>query len=368
MYFRKMSVHLFIKHLLRTVLPDVLHYYIKEIVLNATRIYNKLRGNVYLPKTRDMIHIEPTSYCNLNCEFCAYGVKETPKKNVKLHDFIMRVDDATRSGYSHIGLTPITGDIFMDKGVLEKIQYLEDNESVNSYHFYTNGILMDKAKIDYLMSCKKLSALHISIYGHDMESFIHLTNGTKSEYQMLLKNLNYLMTVPMSIINDRIFLNQRVDSRFSKRNNTHESNLYSISSLLSDRLNHKLNVTSNFNNWGGLIQQSRIKPFIKVNNHKVFKHGVCKLILSKNQIMTDGVVNACACRDANATLEIGNVKENSLDDILDTTTSTPYKQLILQQQRGDFNEICKHCDFYESIYDKSDDIERNDKLINLINS
>ena len=44
-------------------------------------------GNSYISNPRETIHIESTSYCNLNCVFCAYGKKSTPKINVSIEHF-----------------------------------------------------------------------------------------------------------------------------------------------------------------------------------------------------------------------------------------------------------------------------------------
>jgi hypothetical protein len=65
--------------------------------------------------------------------------------------------------------------------------------------------------------------------------------------------------------------------------------------------------------------------------------------------MANGVVNACACRDVDATLAIGNIESEPLADIL-SARNAEYRRIIDEQQAGNFRPVCKGCDFYRSIY------------------
>ena len=52
-------------------------------------------------------------------------------KNMSNDFFIKVVNQAIEMGYKNIGLTPTTGDIFMDKEIFNKIKYLEERKSLN---------------------------------------------------------------------------------------------------------------------------------------------------------------------------------------------------------------------------------------------
>ena len=79
------------------------------------------------------------------------------------------------------------------------------------------------------------------------------------------------------------------------------------------------------------------------------------MIYSRLIVGPNGLVNACACRDANFTLKIGNIKDNKLRDIINIKNPT-YKNLIDRQEKNDFPAVCKSCDFYRSIYQKNDPV------------
>jgi hypothetical protein len=60
-------------------------------------------------------------------------------------------------------------------------------------------------------------------------------------------------------------------------------------------------------------------------------------------------VNGCACRDVDATLQIGDLNSTPLRDIV-SAKNPAYIQLIDEQQRGEFRPVCRSCDYYKSIY------------------
>ena len=60
-------------------------------------------------------------------------------------------------------------------------------------------------------------------------------------------------------------------------------------------------------------------------------------------------MNGCACRDVDATLRLGDIRETPLRDII-SSRNPAYMSLIDEQQRGEFRPICRSCDMYSSIY------------------
>ena len=106
-----------------------------------------------------------------------------------------------------------------------------------------------------------------------------------------------------------------------------------------------------YNNWGGMVTEQDLRGLdmaIK-GEDGVHKSGACSLLFNQVQVMSTGVVNGCACRDAEGTLQIGDLRQQPLAEIL-STRNDAYIQLIEEQQRGDFRPVCRSCDFYKSIY------------------
>ena len=148
----------------------------------------------FIPDILNNINIETSSRCNLGCKFCAY-----PKRNLDAHPhqimsnelFEKIIKNVKKMGYKNIGLTPATGDIFMDKKIFDKFSLIE-KYNFNGFYFYTNFIPISKDQIQKLVISPKLKFLGLSIYGHSLETFKKFTNSNDVSYKKLLENLNYL--------------------------------------------------------------------------------------------------------------------------------------------------------------------------------
>lgn len=327
---------------------------LKKNVKLALRQLNFIRKKQYIPDILEHINIESTSLCNLKCKFCAYDkrdLKEVPLQTMNFDMFKNITDQCLQIGYRNFGLTPVTGDVYMDKNINDKLDYLETLEKLNGYYFYTNFIAITEKKIDKLFDYKKLKNLGLSIYGHDEESFIKFSKGTKSSYRILLKNLDYLNNqLEKKDYTFEIELIQRTSRNFDLNEST--SDLSSILKKLKQNKYINYDMNHNFTNWGGLVEEKHISDLnIKFQKELTKKTGSCSLIYSRLSIGSNGIVNACACRDANFTLKIGDLKKDPLKNIISYKNSK-YKELIQNQERNNFSEVCDKCDFYRSIYEK----------------
>lgn len=331
--------------------------YLKKLIRNIFRkiiIYkNYYFENSNIPYNLKSIYIENSSKCNLNCKFCGYykrDLKKHPMEIMQNNSFIDYINQAIGFGYENVGLTPATGDIFMDKEIFEKLDYLENLKSLKGYHFTTNFIPIKDGNIKKILQYKKLNHFGISIYGSDKETFMQFTQSTKSSYNKLIKNLNDLNKEIIFNNSIEITIWQRSEKNFKLEKS--ESELSNVIKKLIKNPNISYAYNEEYNNWGGMIKKIDVADLnIDLVEGKTFKKGPCSLIFSRNIIGADGKVNACACRDANFELTIGNLKEQRLSEIL-SKKNEKYMKIINDQNKGNFHSVCKNCDFYVSIYDK----------------
>lgn len=308
---------------------------------------NKWLKREFLPTGRAAFCIETSSACNLKCRFCAYEKKRSPR--VSMPDGMFRdcVEQALQLGFREFGLTPTTGDVFMDKNVFNKFRFLDSHPQVQAYHFFTNFTVVDAKKVRELVTVKKLSSLVISIYGHDEKSFVEIAKSSPKIYRRLLSNLETLISLkdswPFSLA-----IGWRSTFDVPK---TSSSDLM----ILVDRL-RALGVSVNpshglYNNWGGMITEDDVAGLnIKIwDDDTLPKLGPCAKLFDGFQVMATGVVNGCSCRDVDATLQIGNVATTPLKDILSRKNEL-YMELIQEQEQGFFRPVCRNCDFYRSVY------------------
>ena len=110
------------------------------------------------------------------------------------HEFFVDcVTQAVGMGFRRFNLTPCTGDIFMDRGIFRKLEFLESNAQVDSFEFFTNFTILKPKDIEQLTKLQKLKSVVLSIYGHDLETFMAITKSTEKVYHRLVANLETLL-------------------------------------------------------------------------------------------------------------------------------------------------------------------------------
>ena len=320
---------------------------LKNIAVRAEIAVNRALGREFIPADLGPFNIETTGACNLKCRFCAYEKKGSPKVSMADDVFAGVVEQALDMGFDRFHLTPCTGDVFMDRHFFQKLQYLDAHPRVREYNFFTNLTIPTRDQLLRLLGLKKFDRLTISVYGHDEASFVAITKSSAKIYRRLLANLEALL--------------QHLDRWPSRVSIGHRSSFEAVANDASDlmRLLHRFRQAGIpvhashgvYNNWGGYITQEdvagldmRITPA-----DDTVKAGPCVKLFDSVQVMATGVVNACACRDVDATLAIGDIASKPLAEIINAKNAR-YREIIDEQQAGKFRPVCASCDFYRSVY------------------
>ena len=318
---------------------------------NAVAInINRARGREFIPKATQSLAIETSSLCNLECRFCAYVKKSSPKVVMSDGFFKDCIAQALDMGYRHFDLTPCTGDVFMDRGIFNKLEHMENAAGVAGYSFFTNFTIPKAKDIKRLFDLTKLTDLAISIYGYDAKTFVEITQSTDKVYRRLVYNVE-------------TFLGENGRRKFSCQFSVHPgvASLRGRSSEITrviERLRSAgiaVKISKGvYNNWGGYVTNEDVRglPIDIVGPNLIYKNGACVRLFTTVQIMATGIVNGCSCRDVDATLRLGDLKETPLRDLISSRNAN-YMALIAQQQSGNFQPICQSCDMYASIYHKS---------------
>jgi len=307
---------------------------------------NRVVGRQLVPPHGGILHIETSSLCNLDCRFCAYGKKRSPKVSMAHALFQTCVEQAVALGYRRFELTPCTGDVFMDRHIFDKLDLLESRADVAGYGFYTNFTVLDASDVGALVKLRKLDRLTISIYGHDLDSFKAITRSTEKVYRRLLENLAALYG-PVAEGRLGVSFGLRTSGDAPK---TCGSELERLLARFREA-GCALRRSKIYSNWGGYISDTDVEGLAidVVGPGSTYKNGACALLFTDLQVMATGIVNGCACRDVDATLRIGDLNEAPLAEII-SSRNPAYLALIAEQQAGNFRPVCQSCDFYQSIY------------------
>jgi hypothetical protein len=321
--------------------------HLKHALVRVEIAVNRLLGREFIPLDLGAFNIETTSACNLKCRFCAYEKKTSPKVSMANDTFVRVVEQALGLGFDRFHLTPCTGDVFMDRHLFEKLEFLDSHPKVRGYHFFTNLTIPAPEQVMRLMRLKKLDRLTVSVYGHDEASFVAITKAGPKIYRRLLANLETLLDqlgrwpfgisighrssfdVPAADASDLMRLLERFRRAGVSVNASHGT----------------------YNNWGGYITQEDVAglDMYVTPARDTPKSGACVKLFDSVQVMATGVVNACACRDVDATLAIGRIDAKPLGEII-SARNAEYRRIIAEQQAGKFRPVCASCDFYRSIY------------------
>lgn len=315
------------------------------------------RGNAFLKKAfidppRKHLFIETSARCNLACRFCAYP-KSSPGNFMSSDLFERCVEEALAIGYTHIWLTPMLGEVFADQRVLQKMQYLEKQEKLSSFGFYSNFILATPEKIDTLLQYSKLSYINISLYGHDHHTFEQFSGKPRIQYEKLLKNLAYMHKQLAAYPEKSDIIHFNLSTHKHVRLDHTGSRLIRLLKHYQKAFGTTVSIRKEFDNWAGFITAEDVQALEidLIDGKKVYKRGACRLLFSNIQIMSDGRVHGCACRDAEGDLYLGDINVAPLKAII-SMNNERYRQLIQDQERGHFTAGCRACSFYRSIYDQ----------------
>jgi radical SAM protein with 4Fe4S-binding SPASM domain len=286
------------------------------------------------------LHVEGTNICNARCVFCAYPQMERKKQTMSMESFARVVQQYLDMGGHHVSLTPIVGDPFVDKHVFERLDHLMALEQVRGISFYTNAILMSPEKSERLMRYASKLHVHVSWGGFDRETWNTIMGVEKFEAARDAV-LAFLATVERTQTKIRFTLALRcpdsncVGELWEQLDAFRKRGLVEIAGM------------SDYDSWAGKIEAQALEKVGLAPRKMPYKRGACELLFTKPVILADGRVNACACRDVEAELIVGNVNDKPLKEIWAGREIT---ELIERHERGDYPDVCKRCTYFVSVY------------------
>lgn len=132
------------------------------------------------------ISIETVNICNNNCVICPYSSQTRVRRIMPDDLFSKVVRDYIEIGGGPISLTPLVGEVFLDKRLPARLALLKSSPSIATISTTTNAVMVHRFSDAHLRSVLAgFDRIKISVYGLDPEEYRLMTR--KDEYQKAIE-------------------------------------------------------------------------------------------------------------------------------------------------------------------------------------
>ena len=277
------------------------------------------------------IYIEITNICNLKCKFCPETKRE--KQYMSLESFeqvISKIHKYTRLVCLHVKGEPLLHNQL--EGILKILEKYNLQANIT-----TNGTMI-KNKLEILKKSKAIRQLNISIHS--------ITKNEKLDSQYLRDIFESVSQIENTIISYRLWNLQTlqensVNSEIIKEIETY----YDIKDLKHQLIeNDFIKIKSNT-----FINQDTEFTWPDINGEEIIQKGRCLALKEQIAILVDGTVVPC-CLDNNGDIPLGNIFEETLEEILQNSQSTIIKKNFEKSILT--CKLCKTCGFLKRLENK----------------
>lgn len=276
------------------------------------------------------IYIEITNICNLNCAFCP----ET--KRVKQQMCISNFESIIKKikGYTSLVCLHVKGEPLLHsnlKDILDILDKYHLNASIT-----TNGTLL-KDKLDILLSSPAVKQINISL---------HSLAQNNLDYDKYLNDI-FLSTKKLK----NITISYRLWNLSSYIDNSDEKIIkaiekyYNVTNIKEHLIKDKYyKLDDNL-----FINEDLEFTWPSLNNKRIIEKGRCLALTSQIAILVSGIVVPC-CLDNEGDIPLGNIFEESLDDILNKPLTKKIKENFSNNKIT--CDLCYTCGFLKRLEDK----------------
>lgn len=261
------------------------------------------------------VYLEITNACNLNCPFCTNEKGNNFMALEDIKNYLLQIKQYCDYVYLHI-----LGEPTLHPNFNEILDFLDENDM--KLQLVTNGTLLNK--YPSIMNHKCLRKLSISI---------HSINNVDI-------NRNYFEIINNFIETDH---DTKLELRFYDKNNL-SNNLNEY--LINLKNKYSFELTAKQNSYkikeNTYIYFEELFRWPNINDPYISNIGTCHGAIDMIAINSNSDVTIC-CLDPKAFNKIGNLKEKTLADILNSNT---YKQYIENFKNNKINsELCSKCSY-----------------------
>lgn len=284
------------------------------------------------------LNIEVSNFCASSCVFCPNSKAKRIRQSMDMSLFMKICDDYSEIGGGYLGMSSMQSDLFSDKMLLERLDYLDRFTNIKPY---TTTFLVGAAKFSdeqLLTFLKSMKSIEISFGGYDKDSYkiMYGINAFEAAKQQLDR---IALLIQEHNINVRVSIYIRTNDKVATINSEFIKSLPSCFSVTS--------VKDKFFSWGGIIKSSDLPDGAKLNtSYNTGKSIDCAVPWASLSVNVDGKVVGCGCVDWNAKHVIGDLKSESIQEVWQGAAAQDFRRGF---SRGKIPELCVECDFYSRV-------------------
>ena len=282
------------------------------------------------------VYIEITNVCNLSCNFCPKTSRKLKFMDKKSFEHIAKsIKPYTDHIYLHL-----MGEPLLNKELQNFLNV--SNEYLLKVNITTNGTLINEVK-EILLNAPALRQVNISL--HSFEA-----NEENIDFNEYIDNV--IKFVKEATEKTNIICSLRLwnlDTKYSASNNMN----FDILKLLEQEFDVEANIKESLKEKNSFKLKNNVYlsmgekfkwPSLKVE--ELGERAFCYGLRDQIGILVDGTVVPC-CLDSDGSIPLGNVFENSLEEILNSNRAKSMYEGF--SGRKAVEDLCKRCGFINRV-------------------
>lgn len=287
------------------------------------------------------LSIETVNICNNDCVICPYSIQTRRKQGMDMAVFAKVVADYAALGGGPVTLTPMVGEVLLDKQLLERLRLLRATPAVTRVSAITNATMAYLYSDDELAElADQFDRITVSVYGLDAEEFALMTR--KNQYAQFMESLGRLIRI-FGV--DKIGLGARhLRERAPAEIDAWLAEVAGRAGVEPTQLS--LPGTRTYANWT-VFDTSKPLPLDGQWLAPQRNTEQCALPLISLQVLSNGRVSFCGCADfdGKTALMLGDIRDSTLAELL----GSDRVRALWDWQACGVPEPCKGCSFYMPI-------------------
>ena len=297
--------------------------------IDTTKHADKLKsGSSYRPLT---LQCETVNVCNNLCVICAYPQEARQRAVMPMEVFEKVLHDYSQMGGGYMSMTPVTGDILLDKYLLQRLERIRCYPRIREIGVTTNAVMLDRFTDDEVRTIvNAFGKLQISIYGLDEEEYVAMTK--RNTYHRAIDAVRRILAVRQHAV----FLSFRLLKPHARK---------TIDDWVLATFGYPVGInsvmTGDYANFVAL-DTAKPLPFGSTWAQEPPKKTQCLIPLLAVQISSNGSVAFCACVGGVEGLVLGNIKDHTLLELY----NTPKVRALWNWAEAGVPDACSRCTFY----------------------